>query len=120
MNMKYWALIEICGEILDNWGITSPIKCYFITKVSGVQFMPPGCNAKTHGTLIRHHRQVVNLKAVRWGVSMEGFVYGKMHAHGSHQPQGGRKPNIYAEYPELIVDNNKNIEAIFVYAYVSI
>jgi len=51
---------------------------------------------------------------------MEGFVYGKMHAHGSHQPQGGHKPDIYAEYPELIVDNNKNIEAIFVYAYVSI
>ena len=82
--------------------------------------MPPGCNAKTHGTLIRHHRQVANLKAVRWGASMESFAYGKMYACGSRQPQGGHKADIYAEYPELKVDNDKNIEAVFAYAYVSV
>jgi len=24
MNSTYWALMEICGEILENWVITSP------------------------------------------------------------------------------------------------
>jgi hypothetical protein len=51
---------------------------------------------------------------------MESFGYGKMHAVGSRQPQGGRKADIYTEYPELKVENNKDIEALFAYAYVSV
>lgn len=93
---------------------------YLITQVGGVQFMPPGCNAKTHGTMIRHHRQVVDLKAVRRGASMETFGYGKMHVRGSRQPQGGRKADIYTEYPELKAENNEDIGALFAYAYASI
>jgi hypothetical protein len=93
------------------------IFCYFIPQVGGVQLMPPGCNEKTHGTTIRYHRQVVDLKAVRWGASMETFGYCKMHVRGSRQPQGGRKADIYTEYPELKVENNKDIESLFSYAY---
>jgi hypothetical protein len=70
-------------------------------QVSGIQFELKGCNVKTHRNMVQHYRQVMKFKAVRYGIYLETFTYGRMHPVGSHQAQGGQREDTYIEYPKL-------------------